>query len=334
LRSIAHGALEAWPDNRFEPVEACPFCLSEDRSPEVDGVEDWFFRCVPGSFAFQRCKACASLWQDRRLTADALPDAYASYYTHQPVQSGAERGPKALLRRLYARQRFSGSKAIDAAIGATLFRMLAGNRTEFDARYRFAPPAPARLLDYGCGSGAYLALMQQAGYDVTGVDFDPAAIRNCRDAGIAALTPHEAEARDWGEAFDVITLSHVIEHVADPRALLGQLHGWLKPGGFIYVEAPNAEATGLRIFGRYWRGLEAPRHLAIPSADGLKRAMSEAGFRNCQQLMRHHLRPLVWEASLEVVPSVERESVMLSCNRAHGQNLRNAEYVSIAAIKG
>lgn len=43
--------------------------------------------------------------------------------------------------------------------------------------------------------------------------------------------------------YDLITLHHVLEHLADPRAAMRILHGWLRPGGHLVVEVPNVEAT-------------------------------------------------------------------------------------------
>src|SRR5205809_413338 len=62
-----------------------------------------------------------------------------------------------------------------------------------------------RLLDFGCGNGAFLVQMQEAGWQVTGLDCSAATVRKLRDLGLSALEgslPHP-ELQD--ESFDVIT---------------------------------------------------------------------------------------------------------------------------------
>ncbi|MCK5664178.1 MAG: methyltransferase domain-containing protein, partial [Thiotrichaceae bacterium] len=54
------------------------------------------------------------------------------------------------------------------------------------------------------------------------------------------------------EKFDVITLSHVIEHVHQPVEVLKYCYSLLKPDGFLWLETPNIESEGYRLFGANW----------------------------------------------------------------------------------
>jgi hypothetical protein len=72
----------------------------------------------------------------------------------------------------------------------------------------------------------------------------------------------------------------VIEHVHDPLALLRSCYHLLRPGAGIYIDTPNIDAIGHRIYGRNWRGLETPRHLVLFGRSSLSRALNQAGFRN------------------------------------------------------
>jgi SAM-dependent methyltransferase len=78
--------------------------------------------------------------------------------------------------------------------------------------------------------------------------------------------------------FDVITMFHVIEHLWDPVAALAAAASLLKPSGILVVETPNVESWPARIFGRHWVTLDAPRHLALFSENGLSRSVRRAGF--------------------------------------------------------
>lgn len=85
------------------------------------------------------------------------------------------------------------------------------------------------------------------------------------------------------ERYDVITLSHVIEHVGDPNDALLRLQGALKPGGRLWLETPNLGSLGYRLFGRNWRGLEPPRHLVLFNPRSLRESLARAGFCDVHQ---------------------------------------------------
>jgi SAM-dependent methyltransferase len=88
---------------------------------------------------------------------------------------------------------------------------------------------------------------------------------------------------DMRNSFHAITMSHVIEHVHDPRELLTRSFELLKPGGQLYVETPNIDALGHSSFKRSWRGLEPPRHLILFNGDSLVGLLREIGFHKIKQ---------------------------------------------------
>jgi 2-polyprenyl-3-methyl-5-hydroxy-6-metoxy-1,4-benzoquinol methylase len=319
---------------RGEAVGACPYCQSVDRKPAYAGVEDYFFRSYEGGTDFVRCDACRSLWQEHPPAPGPLAKAYSNYYTHQaPMAATAPRGIRGCLRNAYIFVRFAGHKGLGFRTASVAYRTLARKLDQLDVQYRFVPSAPASILDYGCGNGAFLAKLKGLGFAVWGVDFDPVAIETAARNGIEVVTPEQADHLDWNGKFDAITLSHVIEHVPEPAALLDRAFAWLKPGGRIYVEAPNAEATGLALFGRYWRGLEAPRHLAIPSAHGLLVLMRGIGFEQPRQTVIGHVRSMVWESSLDKVPFTQKDAIIGEFDRAGREGPANAEYVALLMSK-
>jgi 2-polyprenyl-3-methyl-5-hydroxy-6-metoxy-1,4-benzoquinol methylase len=63
------------------------------------------------------------------------------------------------------------------------------------------------------------------------------------------------------ESFDLITMSHVLEHLHDPLAALERVGSWLKPTGCLKIWCPNYDSQERRIFGRNWFALDVPRHL-------------------------------------------------------------------------
>ena len=316
-------------------IDACPYCRGTDTVRAVSCVEDFFFRNVEGSFDFERCKGCGSLFISNPLAPQDLPKAYKTYYTHSRSELGEpQQGIKSRLRQHYVRERFGGRTDFVTKIGAALYRRLAPGLVHVDAQYRFAPPAPARILDYGCGAGTYLRQMQALGYEVTGIDFDPVAIQLLKQDGIAVYAPGDAALDELSEAFDFITINHVIEHVADPPQLLRELSSMLRPGGMLYCEAPNADATGFAVFDRYWRGLEAPRHLSVPSRKGVELALAAADMHEERWFIRDWVRSLTWPLSLDAVPAAERDAVRGAEAIAPGHTLENSEYLMVIARKG
>jgi 2-polyprenyl-3-methyl-5-hydroxy-6-metoxy-1,4-benzoquinol methylase len=78
------------------------------------------------------------------------------------------------------------------------------------------PTRSNRLLDVGCGSGSFLARMRDLGWDVHGVEPDPVAARVAMtryQLDVACVSLQDAALPS--ESFDVVTMSHVLEHAAE-----------------------------------------------------------------------------------------------------------------------
>lgn len=101
-----------------------------------------------------------------------------------------------------------------------------------------------RVLDVGCGHGAFLSSAGKVGIDGVGIELDPVACSQCRERGLEVLEGNAIElliAMRDGEPFEGVLLSHVIEHMEPGRAsqLLAAIHGVLAPGGRLVVVTPN-----------------------------------------------------------------------------------------------
>lgn len=100
-------------------------------------------------------------------------------------------------------------------------------------------PARCRVLDYGCGAGGFLKACQECGFDVIGVEFDPAAARAVAETlGCPVMTVGEFDAADPGNQVDVIHFGDVLEHLPDPMQTLRDVLRCLRSGGWLYVEGP------------------------------------------------------------------------------------------------
>src|SRR5882672_4664683 len=99
---------------------------------------------------------------------------------------------------------------------------------------------PGTLLDVGAGTGVFMHLARQRGWQPSGVDICPlTAEKASREFGVQiAVGPFEEHQFD-GAQFDAATLLDVLEHVRDPLATLRRVHALLRPGGAVYIAVPN-----------------------------------------------------------------------------------------------
>ena len=118
-----------------------------------------------------------------------------------------------------------------------------------------------RLLDVGCGSGAFARHMRGHGWDVAATEIDEPTVERLQADGIEAKLPSEAERDGFaGGPFDAITCWHVMEHVEHPAALACWAATLLVPGGVFQATVPNVASWQARLFGRRWMHLDVPRH--------------------------------------------------------------------------
>lgn len=98
-------------------------------------------------------------------------------------------------------------------------------------------PSPSpRVLDFGCNWGKWASMALAFGCDVEAVEINSVAVAFCEARGIRIVQADRLQAG----RYDFINLDQVLEHVTDPRALIGQLARTLAPGGYLKVSTPHA----------------------------------------------------------------------------------------------
>jgi len=282
------------PAPRLEPVGACPVC---DRCDAI-----WFFTShdrmhgVPGSFTYRRCRGCRTVFQDPRVVEEDLARLYpGAYYTHRPgssalpasVGAAAGRGLRSRLRAAVQHAQTSGPEERRAL--PWWGRLAASSRWMRErAFFDLAPDEmlprrmpPGRAMDVGCGSGALMLRLAALGWDVMGIEPDAAAAEVARErTGAQVRVAAVADlAREELGGFDLVTASHVLEHLPSPRQALRILAGLLRPGGRLVALYPNPDALGARAFGDCWFAWDAPRHLVLPALDALDPLLEGTGLR-------------------------------------------------------
>ncbi len=146
-------------------------------------------------------------------------------------------------------------------------------------RRRF--PRPGRVLDVGCAAGYFLSVMQEEGWQVTGLEPSEPIRREAE----AALGRERVRAGLLGEvelppaSFDLVTLWDVLEHIPDPVAALCQVRGLLAPGGRLLIETQNVKSLAARLLGRRWQHYKHAEHIYHFDPRTIEDCLSRAGFR-------------------------------------------------------
>ena len=135
------------------------------------------------------------------------------------------------------------------------------------------------LLDVGAGNGRYLVTMRALGWKVQGVEMSDDGFKVCQSAGLKVHHGDVASAAFPSDSFDVITVRHVIEHIASPHPVMAELVRILKPSGKLIVETPNSQALGRTLFGANWYANDVPRHVILFSPDTLKKLAEQYGLK-------------------------------------------------------
>jgi SAM-dependent methyltransferase len=142
-----------------------------------------------------------------------------------------------------------------------------------------------RLLDLGFGRGYLLKLAHAYGFETYGLDSSidltgqvapELGRRVCRGSLGLDRIP-------WG-AFDVVVMSHVAEHLADPGAVLREVRQRLNPGGVLCIAVPDTDSLQLRIFGKNWDVMSPLVHFQYFNEASLSRLVGACGFENLERL--------------------------------------------------
>ena len=213
------------------------------------------------SWTFVECEDCRQKfhrdvlndeWTDihynRWITKDAIEQFYAD--------RGLERFPR------------------DFAVGVhAVERMLLIEKLTRDLR----GSGPVRLLDFGCGEGAFLAICANSGFEAVGVEFSEAREADKWIDFYATLD--QVAQHHEPESFHAVTLFEVLEHLPDPLAILRELAGFTRKGGILILETPDCEGvTDIR--NRRDFDLIGPLgHINAFTAATQERIAREAGFQ-------------------------------------------------------
>jgi SAM-dependent methyltransferase len=235
--------------------KACPLgCPLDDEKIVVgrDRLHD-----LPGMFTVVKCCTCGLMRTNPRPTPKTMglyyPDEYGPYKSTL-VRAGGQDKVQTLLRQLVRH----------------VFRFNTHALPKIE---------PGRMLEIGCGSGAFLHHMAKKGWNVEGLEFSETAASAARSAGYTVSSGTLETAQDPEDSYDLIVGWMTLEHLHDPLAALKKLHSWMKPDGWMITSIPNAASLGFTLFRESWYDLHLPNHLYHFTPRTLDKMLDIAGWR-------------------------------------------------------
>jgi SAM-dependent methyltransferase len=214
----------------IEAVPSCPLCDGRSAGPAFPYQTFWDGR----RFDYLRCGGCGSSFVHPLPTAADFERMYSHSEYHEEYYSDVSEEP----------------------VPTRLPEMTAHLK-----------PA-GKLLDFGCGNGAFLIAASKAGFRAEGVELEEGARARAAGASNCPVRSLE-EVRRSGARYDVIHLGDVLEHLPEPVAAMSDLASLLASGGRFFVEGPledNASAVfyASRLFGRLKKALGRPGGDFVP----------------------------------------------------------------------
>jgi 2-polyprenyl-3-methyl-5-hydroxy-6-metoxy-1,4-benzoquinol methylase len=105
------------------------------------------------------------------------------------------------------------------------------------------------LLDFGCGAGGFLLRARELAATAHGVELEIRLSNHYQSHGLTVFQNLSDSSTDIrGGGYDIITMFHVLEHIPDPKSILGELSEMLAANGQIIVEVPNADDVLLTFY--------------------------------------------------------------------------------------
>jgi 2-polyprenyl-3-methyl-5-hydroxy-6-metoxy-1,4-benzoquinol methylase len=213
-----HSAATLAPQSQFRPHRACGACgatghtvCHHQRFVVPDGYP------LPSDYNVVVCRRCGFVYADPAATQLDYDRFYCEWskYDDSATATG------------------SGVSPFDA----TRLMITASNIA------RDLPSRAASILDAGCATGGLLTALHNQGFTaVAGLDPSPRCAAACRDRGFEAYVGSISNTSVPAHMpkFDCVVFSHVLEHVYDIPAFFTAACRLLAPGGYLYLETPDA----------------------------------------------------------------------------------------------
>jgi 2-polyprenyl-3-methyl-5-hydroxy-6-metoxy-1,4-benzoquinol methylase len=118
-------------------------------------------------------------------------------------------------------------------------------------------PNKGKILDIGAGTGDFLSVAKNDGWQTVGVEPSERAKSIAINKGVSFVS---ATSELENHSFDVISMWHVLEHIPDLDNQIKELKRLLKPTGTLIVAVPNFKSFDAKHYGKFWAAYDVPIH--------------------------------------------------------------------------
>jgi len=234
----------------LENVDVCPICGNTETEQFIDCLD---YSVSKEHFHLVRCKNCTFTFTNPR------PDeAHISKYYQSPEYISHSDTSKGLINKVYhlVRQKTLADK----------LKLINNIHLK------------GKLLDIGCGTGAFLEICKKNGWKVKGTEPDNGA-RHIAQKKIENIIEADILQAYENEKFDVITMWHVLEHIHILHATIEKIYRLLSNTGKLIIAVPNINSYDAKYFKEYWAAYDTPRHLYHFNQRTLELLMNKHGIK-------------------------------------------------------
>lgn len=265
---------------------SCPGCGT---AGVTESFEKW-------SFAYNSCAVCGTVYASPRPTRAEILRYYAesrsqTYWSDTVL-------------------RITGEKRKQSIVMPALERV--------ETVMKDLGRDPARVLDIGAASGAFLAEWKKRhpAAQIFGIEPGADAAAKCRAAGVTVFESFvEDEAEKGRVQGDLVTCFEVLEHAQDPTGFAKAVYGVTAPGGVAVLSCLGADGFDIQVLWQDSRSITPPYHLNFLSKKGMEILFAQAGFSRVDIFTPGRLDVEIVQRSRErgLTPSLSRfEKLLLS----------------------
>ena len=265
----------------------CDLCHS-DQSEVVTRQRDLLLEVTNDEFTIVKCSRCGLIYLNPRPSKDLLGSYYPTVY-YPPVQAKVRpqlqqqaKKVSAQIKRWVLEDYYGYPSAASVGWSRIARRILLWPDKalrEFKGSYPMPWRGEGKVLDVGCGAGGNLKALQEQGWQVFGIEISDVAAAHARDLLRADIHTGTLESAPFPpKSFDLVLMSHSLEHLPSPADALRRVHSLLKDNGLLVVSVPNVNSLEYKLFGRWWFQLDTPRHFYQFDKRSLSRFFTQAGF--------------------------------------------------------
>jgi SAM-dependent methyltransferase len=284
----------------------CDLCHS-DQSEVVTRQRDLLLEVTNDEFTIVKCCRCGLVYLNPRPSKELLSSYYPTVY-YPPVQAKARtqfqqqaKKVSAQIKRWVLEDYYGYPSTVSAGWSRIVRRILLWpDKTlrELKGRHPLPWRGEGKVLDVGCGVGGHLKTLQDLGWETYGIEISEVAAAHARELVTGNIHTGTLESAPFPpQSFDLILMSHSLEHLPSPVAALRLVHRLLKGDGLLVVSVPNVDSLEFKLFGRWWFPLDPPRHFYHFDKNSLSGIFAQAGFR--LQRVRTSISAIFLMASLD-----------------------------------